>query len=309
MSGARDAGLGLKSEDLRAALRDTLAGRPGAEARLGDLLARHGGLPGPRPNLALGAAFGEAVASEGKGARRVLASFAADAATADTARAFLPIAAAFGYAARIESDGRDAWPALFELTADDRAPVRVGLVPALAAWAGRAPGRTDLLIAEAEAWLDHDDREHRDAAAAIVLDVIAERQVLLGAQDRARLLAWVTRVLGLVADAPRAAERSPSRRKVLASLPGAIAEIGSAMRGTPDGIEWLRERLAETRHPDVRAAMDVAIDRLRKGGHAQASSSIDALRDALASSAKPPRDPARIREGTGRGKKGERRSR
>lgn len=306
MSGARDSGLGLKSEDLRAALVDALAGR---EARLGDLLARHGGLPGPRPNLALAAAFGEAVAREGKGARRLLASLAADTAVAESSRAFLPIAAAFGYIARIESDTKDAWAAIFELMADDRIPVRVGLTAALVTWAARAPGNIDLLVAQAEDWLEYGDREHRDAATAIVLDVISDRQALLGALDRERLLAWVTRALASAADAPRAAERSIARRKVLAALPGALAEIGGAMRGTPDGIEWLAARAAETRHPDVRLAMDQGIDRLRKGGLAQGSANIDVLRDALASSAKPPRDPSRIREGTGRGKKGNRRSR
>jgi hypothetical protein len=313
VSGARHAaGLGLESEDLRAALADALAGR---DARLGDLLSRHGGLPGPRPNVALATAFGEELAkltvgAQGKSARRLLAAFAADDAKADTAHVFLPVAAAFGYVARLETDARDAWSAVLELTADDRAPVRVGLVAALAAWAAKAGGGGDALIAQAEGWLEHDDREHRDAATGIVLDVIAQRPVLGAVSDRERLLAWVERVLAMTASAPRAAERSPARRKVLAGLPGALAEIATGFRGTPDGVEWLRARCAETRHPDVRAAMDQAIDRLRRGGSALASSSIEALREALASSAKPPRDPARIREGVrGRGKKGRSRSR
>src|SRR5687768_7357805 len=180
MSTARDAGLGLKSEELRAALKEALGGR---ETRLSDLLARHGGLPGPRPNFALAAAFGDAVAQEGKGARRVLSAFAASDAKADSAHVFLPIAAAFGYVARIESDPADAWSQIFELTADDRGPSRIGLITALSDWA-RVPGRVDELLTHAEAWLEHEDREHRNAASAIALDVIADRQVLLSVRDR-----------------------------------------------------------------------------------------------------------------------------
>ncbi|WP_157068920.1 hypothetical protein [Sandaracinus amylolyticus] len=292
---------GLKSEDLRAALADALAGR---EQRLGELLARHGGLPGPTPNLALAAAFGEAIGTEGKGARRVLATFAADPAKADDARVFLAIAASYGYAARLDADARDAWNGVFELTADDRAPVRIGLIAALGAWAARAPGRVDRLVAEADGWLAHDDRDHRYASAALVLDVIAETRAIDGAEDRPALLAWIERTIEEVRDAPRAAERSPARRRIVASLPGALAHVAIAMRGEPDGIEWLRVRCTEATHPDVRAAIEQAIEKLRRGAGAQSSATIDMLRAALASSAKPPRDPSRIREGTGRGKQG-----
>lgn len=292
---------GLRSEELRGALGDALAGRG---ERLGELLARHGGLPGPQPNLALAAAFGDAIGGEGKGARRVLQAFREEPAPPEHSRVFLPIAAAYGYAARLESDARDAWHGVFELTSDDRAPVRVGLIGALGAWAARARGRLDRLVSEAESWLEWEDRDHRYAAAALVLDVIAETRALDGAEDRGAVLAWMERAIAEVKDAPRAAERSPARRRIVAALPGALALVASTMRGEPDGIEWLRARCAEATHPDVRGAMQVAIDRLRKGAGAQSGATIEALRQALASSAKPPRDPSRIREGTGRGKKG-----
>ncbi|HEV3032763.1 MAG TPA: hypothetical protein VG319_14035, partial [Polyangia bacterium] len=54
------AGEGLRSEPLRAALREALAGRPVA---LEQLLVRHGGGPDPRPNLKLAAAFGDEMAA------------------------------------------------------------------------------------------------------------------------------------------------------------------------------------------------------------------------------------------------------
>ncbi len=297
----------LRSEELRAALGDALAGRP---SRLGDLLARHGGLPGPHANLALAAAFGDALADAGKGARRVLERLRSDPAEADTARAFLPIAAAYGYVARLESDPRDAWHGVLESTADDRAPVRIALVAALSAWCARAAGRIDRLVAEADAWRELEDREHVYASQAIALDVIADRRGLEGLADRPALLAWLERVLASVNDAPRAAERSVARRKLLAALPAALAETAASLRGADDGIAWLTARAAEAHHPDLHRAMERTIDELRRGPRAQRAESIEALRAALATTVKPPRDPTLIREGArGRGKKGKRRSR
>jgi hypothetical protein len=300
--------IGLKSDDLRAALSEAIAGR---RARLGDLMSRHGGLPGPRPNLALAAAFGEAIAREGKGARVVLDAMSKeDAEDAASPRAFLAIAAAHGYAARSAIDERHAWDGLFELTADDRAPVRIGLIAALCGWAARAPGNVDRLLGHAETWLDHEDREHAFAAAAIALDVIEERRAIDGLADPAVAFSFVEQTVAAIADARRAAERSPAKRKLLATLPGAAAQLAAAVRGTPSGVDWLAARLADARHPDVRAAMEQAIERLRRGSGAQPAAVIESLRSALASSAKPPRDPARIREGmSGRGKKGRNRSR
>ena len=296
--------IGLKSEELRAALEDALAGE---HRRLAELLARHGGMPGPRPNLALATAFGEAVRGLGKGARKVLDTLAREACDAENARIFLPTAAAHGYAARIGTDGVHAWNGLFELCADDRVPVRLGLASALVAWTTRR-GLTPLLV-EAEHWITHEDRDHRFAACAIVLDVAGTPGTLAQLEEPARLLTWVEAVVREITDAPRAAERSPARRRLLSALPSAIAEVSATMRGGIDGMAWLAERLAEARHPDVRVAMEQAIDRLRRGGRAQSAVVVEALRAALASSAKPPRDPARIREGmSGRGKKGRNRS-
>ena len=103
----------------------------------------------------------------------MLGALAREQAEADTARAFLPIAAAFGYAARLKSDPRDAWDGVRELAADDRAPVRIGLTDALHAFSARAAGNVDLLVAHAAEWLELDDRDHVYAAQAIALDVVA----------------------------------------------------------------------------------------------------------------------------------------
>ncbi len=304
---ARRMSEGLRSEELRAALADALAGRA---KRLGDLLALHGGLPGVRANLALAGAFGEAVAGAGKGARALLDGLRADPAEADSARAFLPIAAAYGYAARLEGDPRHAWEGVLELAADDRAPVRMALVAALSAWCARAAGNVDQLVARAGEWLELEDREHAYAAQAIALDVIADRRGLEGLEDPRALLGWLERLLEAVASAPRAAERSVARRKMLAALPAALAETAASLRAGHDGVAWLIERAAEAHHADLHRAMERTIDELRRGSRAQRSETLEALRAALATTVKPPRDPTRIREGVrARGKKGKRRSR
>jgi hypothetical protein len=284
----------LRSGDLRSALAEALAGRG---ARLADLLARHGGLPGARPNLALAAAFGEAIAvgQDDRRARRVIEELAAERAT-EGARVFLPVAAAYGAVARLGSDPGSAWAAVSELTADDRAPVRVGLIAALAAWVEK--GSADELVTRATEWLEIEDREHRFAAIAIALEVLA---VGVGrVRDRMHLFDWLDRALAEIAGAPRAAERGPGRRRALASLPRAAASVTSGLRGEPDGMGWLMARCADATHPDLRAAFDETIGTLRKGAHAQPPATLAALRTALASSAKPPRDPARIRKGTTR---------
>ena len=302
-----DATLGLRSEELRAALEDALARRP---SRLGDLLARHGGLPGARPNFALASAFGAALANDGPRARALLDALRLDPALADSPRAFLPVAAAFGYVARLEHDAAHAWEGLFELSADDRAPVRVATVRALSDFVARGAGRVDALIAHAAQWLEHDDAEHVFASQAVVLDVIADRRGLEGLEAPGALLAWLEQAIDALANAPRSAERSLARRKMLIALPGALAEAVSSLRGAHDGPAWLLARAAEVNEPDLFVAMERTIDALSRGTRAQKSELIDALRSALASTVKPPRDPTRVREkARGRGKKAKRRSR
>lgn len=295
--------LGLRSEELRAALTAALAGSP---SRLGDLLARHGGLPG-RPNLALAEAFGDSVA-EGKDARALLDALRAED-EEDGARTFLPIAAAFGYAARLKSDPRHAWRGVHELTADDRAVVRLGTIAALRAFATRARGNVDQLVAHASEWLEGDDREHVYASQALALDVVSAPHGIDGLEDREALCEWLARVLDVLDSAKRADERSLARRRLLAAIPDALAEVASSLRGAPDGIAWLTEQFEGHPHPDLRAAFDRTIDALRRGARAQPAPAIEALTAALASTKKAPRDPTLIRDGRGRGKRARRRSR
>src|SRR4051812_26304868 len=97
-------GEGLKSEALRGALATALAGRT---APLEALLCRSGGGSDRRPNFRLAAAFGAELGGAPGPVARLLARFAANDAAPDTSEVFLPIAAAFGWAARLAA-GLDA---------------------------------------------------------------------------------------------------------------------------------------------------------------------------------------------------------
>lgn len=285
----------LKSAELRAALTDALADRP---TRVEDLLARHSGLPGPRPNLALAEAFAEAVRAEPKAAK-LLERWTAEDAAPDDPRVFLSIAAAFGWVARLDRDAN--WDAIRELAADERAPVRIGVIHALTTWVARGDGRIDQLLEVGQVWLEVEDRETRFGAAGVVLDVIATRRSLEGLRETSRLKSWLEAVQAAIADAPRAAERSAGRRRALSALPVPMSHV-AALRGEDDGLSWFIGCCERAKHPDLRSALEIAIERVRKNsGHAMATP----LALALQSSAKPLRDPTLKRQGLrGRGKKG-----
>jgi hypothetical protein len=296
----------LKSEALKQALAAALQGR---RANLEVLLARHGGMPAPRPNLELAAAFGTELASVPGDVLPLLLHLTRSDAAPDTAEIFLPIAAAYGWSALIRTrrDTAAAWEALPELLADERAPVRLGVRDALVQLAGQ-PGQADRLVARGLAWLtDIEDREPRFGVAALLVDVLADRTVLANLSDAPALRAYLSGVLADAALAPRTASRMESYRRVLAALPRALAAAvshGSAATGGASAAEaWLVEECGRATHPPVRDALSSAIAQLRLPAHGQGAGVVAGLRKALQQSAKPPRDPTLIRPGLGRGKR------
>jgi len=68
------------------------------------------------------------------------------------------------------------------------------------------------------------------------------------------------------------------------------------------GADWLEEECRNARHPDVRDALSRTIVSLADKLSGQGTARAQRLRAALEGSAKPPRDPTRIRPGAGRGK-------
>lgn len=300
MARGSDVAEGLGSTELKRMLELALRGD---SRELIFWLCRFGGQPGPRPSVSLASGFGAEAASHGDRALGVLSLFAKNVAAPDTAEVFLPIAAAYGYAQLVARGKavRQAWAGLFELAADERAPVRVSTAAALIELCAKKT--PDPLVIEAESWLAHEDRELRWGAFAVVCEVLSERRALDPMLDRDRWLAVLAGLLADLADAPRAAERSDARRRVLAALPSPIAVAAQSFRGTPSGIDWLDAQCRIAKQVDVRAALNLAIEKLRKRGGSEKVETLLALNEALASSAKPDRHAARVREGTGRGKK------
>lgn len=290
----------LKSEELRRAAQDALAGSP---VRFEQMLAFHSGLPGPKPNLTFAEAVGEALAGEVRAAR-LIARLAENVAAPDTAEVFLPMVAAHAYAALLgrKKDEAASWTALAELACDERAPVRLGTENALLLFARR--GGTDEIARGLASWLEDDKRDRRWGAAATVLDALANARSMEGMKDREPFLESLNVLIADVASAPRAAERSEGRRRVLAALGRIAAAVAATFRAEPDGTAWLEERLAQAKHPDIRKAFEEALERLKKRGGSEKVATLEALHAALASSAKPDRHAARREPGmTSRGKK------
>lgn len=292
---------GLKSDPLKQALADALMGD---SARLEDLLARHGGLPGPRPNLKLAAAFGAELAACRENVVPLLRKLERDEAPDDKARAFLPVAAAHGWAARIRvnRDVNTAWGALADMALDERVPVLQGLKDALLTLAVRQDGG-DLVLENAAGWLELDDREARYAASALALDVLADSRVMASIADTEALFAYLSRVLEEMESAPRSAERSVFRRRTLAALTVALPSLIAHGGAGEPAVQWLQEECARAERIDVRQTLSDSIVRLRGSASGQRGGVVDSLAQALEASAKPLRHAARVRPGTGRGKK------
>jgi hypothetical protein len=291
----------FKSEALRAALRAAIAGRT---RELEDLLARHGGLPG-RPNLKLAAAFGGELAALPGSLAALLDRFGGDDSAPNDPRAYLPIAAAHGWMqrARAGHEVESAWSALRMLAADPRAPVRIGTRAALHDAAQRDSG-ADTLITRATSWLDDDqDRELAWGAAALVIETLSDPQVQGVVRDHEALLSYLSRVMEGVVSAPRAAARSEGRRRVLASLPLALARVVAFVRTQDRGFEWFRGECSAASHPDLRAALSKALIQLAQDARSPGAAVIAELRKTLEASAKPIRDAARVRPGHGRGRR------
>jgi len=290
---------GLRNEALQTALGAALAGKTAA---LEQLLARHGGY-GPRPNLRLAAAFGAEIGALPGTTAPLLEHLGTNDAAPDTPEVFLPVAAAYGWTARLAA-GREvgtAWAALAPLAGDERAPVRVGTLEALVSYAAR-PRAAGALIAAAADWLALDDREERFGAAAVVVEVFARRQVLATLSNPEPLLDYLSRAMAEIVDAPRAAERSDARRRLLLALPPTLGAVATTYTAGERGPAWLEEVCRDARHPDLRAALSKAVVALADKASGLGALLAERLRSELEGSAKPERDPTRRRPGAGRGR-------
>lgn len=295
---------GLKSEALKLALEQALRGRLDD---LQGLLARHGNMPSPTPNLELAAAFGIEIASQTRDVTALLNTLAATRADAETADVFVPIAAAYGWVALIRSspDNQAAWNAVHDFLADERAPVLVGIRDALVRHCGY-PYQADRLIAQVLRWMDDDGDDAQFGVAAVITEVFAKKTIITKMADPSLLREFLSRALVAVGDAPRSASRWDSYRRLLATLPPGIAACvagaGSASALAQAAHAWLKNECTIAREAPVRAILSETIIRLRAPSHGQAAGQVDALHAALAAGTKPTRRAERMRPGQGRGK-------
>jgi hypothetical protein len=134
----------------------------------------------------------------------------------------------------------------------------------------------------------------------VVVETLADRRVLSEVRDVEALLGYLSAAIAEAAGAPRSAERSAARRRLLQALPDAVAAVVASTGRGDRTSRWFEDECRQAVNPDVRQALSRTLIALR--AHGQSATSIDALRKALESSAKPLRDPSRLRPGTGRGK-------
>lgn len=292
---------GLQSATILQALDEALRGN---HTRLEDLLSRHGGMPTPTPKLKLAAAFGVEVSKRSEGVVDLLQQLGGHHSAPDTAQIYIPMAAAFGWAGRVRM-GKDlaiAWSALAYLAADERAPVRLAACAALSGMAMRVGG-ADELISQATNWLDLDNREERYSASATILEVLSEKKLLTTLKNVLPLLDYLSRVLRDLAEMPRSAERSDGRRRMLQALPNTLSAVVTVFSAADMGIRWLAKECAVVWHPSVREVLSDTIVRLSSSKRGLPGGAVEAARIALKASAKPLRDPSRLRPGSGRGMK------
>ncbi len=290
----------LRNPDLLAALPLAIAGRT---EKLEALLLRVGIMPSGKPNLSLAAAVGAALAAAPGPVARLLTRFGNEESPADSPRTIFPVVAAHGWAAcvRADRDIETGWAALSELSTDERAPVRVGTLDAVLALSLREGG-SDALVARATGWLEAEDREERYASAALAIELLGDPRLINAVTDPEALLSYLSATMREIAVAPRAAERSDGRRRALTSLALTLGTVVITLRAGDRGLTWFEAECTTTKHPDVRLALSQAIQKLRSAGQAPAAHITDALRGSLEQSAKPLREAARVRPGTGRGR-------
>lgn len=289
---------GLKSEALQVALKKAVGGQTEA---LEDLLCRHGGGADPRPNLRLAAALGVEMAALANTPLKLLAQLGEDDADPETPRVFLPIAAAHGWAALVRAGNHveAAWGALGLLAGDERAPVRLATLDALATILSRKGGPVELMEQAAE-WLSTEDHDLRYSATALALEALSAKTVVAALGARPEFLDYLGRAVDEIATAPRSAERLDGRRRLMTSLPRTLAVVVSTPDAAGRCVDWMEAQCANAYQPDARTILSDAILLLRK--HGVGPVVIERLRAVMAKSAKPLRDPSRLRPGTARGK-------
>jgi hypothetical protein len=275
----------LKSPKIEAALERALQG--GGTEDLFEQLSRSSGLPGLRPNVELARAVGLAIAAKGRKADPVLRALIA--AEAEYPRVVAAAAFAARRAAKVDTKG--AMEGLQSLVEEGTHHVRAGVVAALR-WLLETLG--DEAVADLAGWTDGYLQAH------VALEALADRTLLARLKDKEGVLGRLDEAFDLADASPRAAERSQGMRLLRQAMPGQIAVFAGRF---PEVLTWL-EKKAEATRPETREVVASTIAKLRKASLSDAGAA--GLSAALEKSAKPPRDPSRIVQGTRKRAKGRR---
>lgn len=238
-------------------------------------LSRFGGLPGVRANHALAGLLAERIVASG---RREMDDFLATRGEPTGhgvgPETFFAVTLAFVLAERVRRnvDREISFGHLDTMAGDVRGPVRDAVADALAGL-----GAKDLvsrLSAFTNGFLQ----------ASVALQALADRRALELVSDDAELAARVTEAFDLAEHAGRADERSQGRRRLLEVLSETLPSL--AKRGRVLDACIAR---AATDHPEIRAALEIAAEKMKKAGFPKAE--LARLVAALDASAPKRRDP------------------
>jgi hypothetical protein len=283
---------GFRSEALTRALDEAIAGDARA---LYELLARVGGLPGPRANAGVVAAFANECSARGARADALVTKMATldvDAAPGASKYEIIPMCgvAALGARAATDAAAMRALATLHDCAEDLRFRVRDGVAEALAR-IGEARG--EALVHDLASWMD--GYFH----AAAVLRAMTDPKWLTRIGSAGAVVERLDEGFELVKNAPRAAARYPGFKSLIEVLCVAPAEA-AARFGVP--VFEMLARWSATKDPALREVVTRVLSAPKLAG--RFAEEVARARAALASTEAPRRDPrSYVGPTRGRGRK------
>ncbi|MGO8999495.1 MAG: hypothetical protein ACLQVI_39725 [Polyangiaceae bacterium] len=270
---------GFRSEALTRALDVAIGGDARA---LYDLLARMGGLPGPRVNSGVVLAFANECAARGTKADALVAKMATldvDAAPGASKYEILPVCGVAALGARAASDAAAmrALATLHDCAEDLRFRVRDGVADALAR-IGEVRGEP--LVHDLASWMD--GYFH----AAAVLRALADPRWLTRIKSASAVVERLDEGFELAKNAPRATARYPGFKALIDAL--TVAPVEAAARfGVP--VFELLARWSASKDPTLRDVVSKVLDAPKLAG--RFAEEVTRTKAALVATEAPRRDP------------------
>lgn len=272
-----------KPNRLEAALDEALTS--GSLTALLDVFERRSNLPGTKPNLDFARMAGIAITARRGRADLLLRTLLAQ----PNEYPLIVSAQVLAQRALAGVDARRSMEQLHDLAGEPRHLVRIGVISAVR---DVMLARGDDGLVEFSSWTDGYLHAH------VVLEALADRQVLDKLRSADELLARLDEAFVLADESPRAAERSQGLRSLRESMPGQVAVMAARFG---EVIDWVSGKTTMQR-PETREVVRNMIAALRKANLKDSEAS--RLLGALDATAKPPRNPERIVAGTRKRSKG-----